>query len=290
MLFARKHLQPAEAHAEKGAVHLVWAELRKMSLDHFGEFFIGLPNPEYPALSRVLPSMASAEVQRNWTGNDGPALLRQTIDFTRSVEQNFWNLMGRRLAGERILDFGCGYGRIARLMYYFADPADMYCVDPWEESIRLCRESRMPGNFFVSDYLPQSLPVPEQQFGLIYAFSVFTHLSERATRTALDTLRRYVAPNGMLVITIRPEEYWRSAKVDPFSNVTADELLAKHRERGFAFAPHRRAPIDGDITYGDTSFTMEWLSMEFPAWRVAAVDRSPGDPFQVLLFLTPRSG
>src|SRR4029077_744564 len=43
---------------------------------------------------------------------------------------------------------------------------------------------------------------------LIYAFSVFTHLSERAAIMALTTLRRYVARGGLFVITIRPKEYW----------------------------------------------------------------------------------
>jgi SAM-dependent methyltransferase len=287
--YTRKDLLRAETHAREGAMDLVWSELRHLCLDDFGEFFLSLPNPEYPELSRALPAMASAEVQRNWTGNDGYALLRQTLNFVRSVRYSLSLLTGQRLEGAKIMDFGCGYGRIARLMYYFTNPTNLFCVDPWDESIRLCRESRMLGNFFVSDYLPVSLPFSENRFDLIYCFSVFTHLSSRATRAALNTLRRYISPGGLLVITIRPEEYWLSAKIDCSANRTADDVLAEHRKTGFAFVPHRRLPIDGDITYGDTSLTFDWLSREFPTWQIVGHDRSLDDPFQILVFLTPKS-
>lgn len=284
----RQYLQPAEAHAANGTPALAWTELTKMCLDDFGEFFLNLPHPDYPALSQMLPAMASAEVQRNWTGNDGYTLLKQTLNFVRSVRYNFSLLCSRPLEGAKILDFGCGYGRIARIMYYFTPPANITCVDPWDESIRLCRESRMLGNFHVSDYLPTALPVQETSFDLIYCFSVFSHLSSRATRAALDTLRKYINPKGLLVITLRPEEYWMVTKVDASSGLTAADLLEQHRTTGFAFAPHRRAPIDGDITYGDTSFTIDWLKREYPSWQVAGYDRSLDDPYQILVFLTPR--
>ena len=278
-------LRVAESLAHNGDTEGMWSHLRQVSLEEFGEFFIGLPNPQYPSLSRALPAMASVEVQRNWTGNSGQLLLVQTLSFVRSVQRHFPQFTGRPLEGAKILDFGCGYGRISRLMYHFTPPANLYGVDPMEESIRLCRESRMPGNFFVSDYLPESLPFSENRFDLIFSFSVFTHLSLRATRTALGTLRRYIAPDGLLVITIRPEEYWRSTTLDPSAQRTADAVLADHRRDGFAFVPHRRGTVDGDVTYGDTSLSLAWLAREFPAWRIVGQDHNPADPLQILVFL-----
>jgi SAM-dependent methyltransferase len=262
-----------------------FAGLRRLGIDDFGEFLLSMPNLTFPKLSRLLPAMASDEVQRNWTGNCGIDLLKQTTSFVRAVSYSFARLSGRSLDQASVLDFGCGYGRIARLFYYFTDE-DRFCgVDPWDRSIELCRESGLVKNFHVSDYLPDTLPVSDRRFDLIYAFSVFTHLSELATTKALNTLRKYIAEDGMLTITIRPVEYWQQDTHALESQKAA--LSARHRATGFAFLPHQRAPVDGDVTYGDTSLTLDWLEKNFPRWAVRGTDRSLYDPYQRYVYLTP---
>src|SRR5207302_6424763 len=141
--------------------------------------------------------------------------------------------------------------RIARLMYRFTRENRVFGVDPWDKAIAICNETGLRMNYFVSDYLPQSLPVGPVKFDLIYAFSVFTHLSERATVCSMKTLRDYISDGGVLVITIRPVEYWQH---DPHTSVAQKaDLRKRHASTGFAFQPHMREPVDGDITYGDTS-------------------------------------
>lgn len=262
-----------------------FAGLRRLGLEDFGYALLTMPNPAYPKLSRLLPAMAADDVQRNWTGNAGEPLLRQSAAFVRALSYNFARHTGRTLEGARVLDFGCGYGRLARLLYYFVDEPDLYGVDPWDLSIQLCHEAGLGDRFRVSEYLPTSLPVDDVRFDLLYAFSVFTHLSRRATLTSLATLRRHVADTGLLTITIRPVEYWAH---DP--HTTPDQrraYMAQHRREGFAFNPHIRAAIDGDVTYGDTSLTLDWLAHEAPEWRVVGTDRSLEDPFQRYVFLAP---
>ncbi len=263
----------------------VLRSLRALGLDDFGQLMFSLPDAAYPALSRVLPAMASAEVQRNWTGASGTHLLLQTLDFVRSVCYNFSRFTGESLEDKAVLDFGCGYGRIARLFYYFVDPSMFYGVDPWDESIRLCAESGLTENFHVSDYLPTDLPTGSRSFDLIYAFSVFTHLSERATRTSIRTLLRKLSANGMLTITIRPVEYWHQDQHAGQSEGTTENLIRQHRQQGFAFLPHLRPAVDGDVTYGDTSMSLAWLAANFPEARILGVDRSLKDPYQIYVFL-----
>jgi SAM-dependent methyltransferase len=259
---------------------------RCLGLGDFGELMFSMPNPEFPSLSRVLPRMASPDIQAQWTGASGTYLLQQTLSFVRSAACNFNRLTGRNLDGARILDYGCGYGRIARLMYYFTDPERLVGVDPWDRSIEICRDCGLGENFRQSDYLPHDLPVGRKPFDLIYAFSVFTHLSPRATRLAFDACRRYIHRKGVLLITIRPVEYWLlDASVHNLSDTTA--LQAAHRRDGYAFSPHPRAAVDGDVTYGDTSMTTEWITANFRRWRVVGVDRSPDDSYQVYVFLRP---
>jgi SAM-dependent methyltransferase len=249
---------------------------------------IRLPHPEYPALSRLLPAMASEETQMHWTGAHGLSLLSQSLSFVRIVSNMYGLLTGRSLEDGRILDFGCGYGRIIRLMYHFTEPHNIHGVDPYQPSIDLCRECGLPGNFHLSDYLPASLPFSVGDFDLIYAFSVYTHLSMRATRQTLSVLRRYISDRGLLVITIRPKEIWSVLAGNDGSPETVAERQRKHRTEGFVFDPQQPGhEVDGDIVYGDTSISLEWLEHEIPGWKIRAHVLSPDDPMQSVVFLSP---
>jgi hypothetical protein len=140
------------------------------------------------------------------------------------------------------------------------------------------------------DYLPTAIPVSNTIFDLIYSFSVFTHLSEGTATLALTTLRRYVARGGLFMITIRPKEYWD--QVDPALDagkpIDRDKLVARHERSGFAFVPHDREAIDGEVTYGDTSLSFEWIEQHAEGWNMVGHDRSLIDPLQLLVYLVPK--
>jgi SAM-dependent methyltransferase len=279
-------LERMEADAGMDSRDKALAALRsRLGLDDFGEFLISLPHPDYPRLSALLPSMASEEIQRRWTGNSGLDLLRQSCNFVRSVAYNHVRHTGRLLDGARILDFGCGYGRIARLMYYFTGEAELFGVDPWDRSIALCRDHGLGETFMQSDDLPRSLPTDDRKFDLIYAFSVFTHLSMRTAKLCMATLRDRLRDDGLLVVTIRPMEYWHA---DPRTRQdgSLEEKLATHRREGFVFRPEPgRAPVEGEVTFGDTSMSLDWLAANFPGVRIVGVDRCIEDGLQIYVFL-----
>lgn len=263
-------------------------QLRRFSLGDFGLILLSMPNPDYPQLSRLLPRMASEKIQRNWTGSCGVELLTQTTEFVRAVADNYCRLIGESLEGKEILGFGCGYGRIARLMYFFTNPENIYGVDPWDESISICRaDGFSEDHFLVSEYLPTELPTGEKCFDLIYAFLVFTHLSEKSAILSLRTLIRHVKPGGLLVITIRPVEYW-SHDQHAVSQNKVNEQVERHKSNGFSFLPHNRPPINGDITYDDTSMSLSWLENAAPEAKILGMDRSLRDVFQRYIFLKRR--
>jgi hypothetical protein len=64
-------------------------------------------------------------------------------------------------------------------------------------------------------------------------------------------------------------------------------MKADHAARGFAFTPHERAPIDGEVTYGDTSMSIEYIRRSWPGWEVRQHLINPVDPCQVTVFLRP---
>ncbi len=259
--------------------------LRAIPLDSFAELVMRMPDSRWPGLSSRLPSMAAEEVQQSWTGATGATLTRQSVGFVRMLSCSAFRLTGRGLAAGNMLDFGCGWGRLLRLLPWFAPAEAIHGCDPWDASIELCRRHGIWGRLALSDYLPESLPFGDTRFDVIFAFSVFTHTSARALKTALAALRRRISPAGLLVVTIRPLEYWRMAAgldagIDPAAMEEA------HRRDGFAFTPHHRPPIDGDITYGDASMTLAYLAGH-DGWQVAGYDHLIDDVLQVPVFLRP---
>ncbi len=260
--------------------------LRSVGLTDFGCALAVLPHPDFPNLSRLLPRMAKDQIQRSFTGSSGKHLLTQSIDFVRVAAHGFATHSPVKIENAKMLDFGCGYGRLARLMYYFVNEENFYGVDPWSEVIDICHADGLETNFSVSDYLPESLPVGDNKFDLIYAFSVFTHLSPRATLTSLKTMARYLSDDGLILITIRPKEFWKNARAKrDFGEDAVEKHLHNHLQEGIAFAPHNRVPIDGDITYGDTSMTLDWLKEHAPFLEVVSTDISLSDQLQRYVFL-----
>ncbi|HEY4357713.1 MAG TPA: class I SAM-dependent methyltransferase [Acidobacteriaceae bacterium] len=263
----------------------VFSQLRSVGLGNFGLSLLSLPNPDFPKISALLPRMASEEIQINWTGCAGTELYKQTLGFVRSISENYAAITRRSLKDAQILDYGCGYGRITRLMYYFTSEENIYGVDPWDRSVGICHADGLTKNILLSDRLPSTLPVPDSPFDLIFAFSVFTHLSENGTLTCLNTIAKYIKPDGLVVITIRPVEYW---DIDRYANELSlvEQQKSIHRRDGFSFLPHHdSAVVDGEKTYGDTSLTLDWLQRSLTSLKIVGMDASPSDPYQIYVFL-----
>jgi hypothetical protein len=274
----------AERAAEARDLPAALAILRELGLDDFG-LLITDPSA-FPKLARLLPSMALASVQDQWTGSNGLTLLAQSLAFMRTLEALCARYRGAPLTGRRILDYGCGWGRLLRLALYYSDPDRLHGVDPWDRSIALCREHNVPGEIRQSEYLPERLPISTPA-EVAFAFSVFTHLSERAARTALQALRGAACDDALLVITIRPREYWRHHQ--SFHARSREHLLADHAARGFAYQHHGNIIADGEAVYGDMSMTHAFATrlLADEGWRVLGFERNIGDPFQTLVAATP---
>ena len=276
-----KELDKIESEMEVFQLADVPRLFRRIPLYIFGKLLLGIPS-QYPRMKSFFPTMASDESQDQWAGTHGEALLAHTLAFVTTMVAGYASITGRKIENARILDFGCGWGRVTRLLYKFTSIENIYAVDPWDESIKECKKHGVKGNLALSDYVPNSLPFAEK-FDLIFAMSVFTHLSEKTARIVLSTLRNYICEEGLLAITIRPKEYWNIHN----GGALAPTMLKMHNETGFAFTPHSRPPVDGDITYGDTSISLAYFDSHYPEWVVESVEYNVVDPYQIILFLRP---
>jgi hypothetical protein len=256
----------------------------EIPLDVFGYLHL-LDEEVYPNLTKFLPTMAPKEVQLAWTGVGDRTLLLQSLSFVKAVV-SFHEKMGTSdLQKARLLDFGCGWGRLLRLFFKYIPESNLFGVDPMDQSLKQCAIHRVRGNLAQSDYLCRSLPFNDTKFDLVIAFSVFTHLSKRAMNEALCTIRSRVTDNAIFAVTVRPANYWKVSKQYDNKDINVEEYIKKHNTEGFVFYPHNCSPIDGDITFGDSSMSLNYIKENWHGWEVVATDVSLLDSSQIIVFL-----
>jgi SAM-dependent methyltransferase len=123
---------------------------------------------------------------------------------------------GLLLPGQRILDFGCGIGKLA--IPLTEQSVEYAGVDVRSDCIAFCRRTFAPWPQFSfqalrvrnavyarwSPFSPKRLvlPYPDASFDAAVAVSVFTHLeTEAVCRRALQEIRRVLRPAGVFFST-----------------------------------------------------------------------------------------
>lgn len=253
-------------------------------LELFGELSLQQQG-EFSHIRQFFPQMANKEIQIGWTGTHGHTLLQQSIAFIRTVVNYYIsNSMSHDLSDLNLLDFGCGWGRLIRLFYKYIPETQIYGVDAWEQSLQTSRDYNVRANFAKIDDICTSIPFKEK-FDLVISFSVFTHLSKKACDAALNSIRKSVKDDGILVLTIRPFEFWNVfTNDDAFSK---DKIIQNHIHNGFSFVPHNRELVNGEVTFGDTSISLEYVISNWTSWKLIDSQTNVEDSYQKILFLKP---
>jgi len=111
------------------------------------------------------------------------------------------------LKDKRVLDWGCGPGRIIRhLTEVIGNGCEYYGTDYNKKSIDWCSKN-IPGIKFNNNSLKASLPYPDNFFDVIYGISIFTHLSEQLHHDWYRELFRILKPNGIIFLTTQGNNF-----------------------------------------------------------------------------------
>ncbi len=237
---------------------------------------------EWPKLSAWLPALPSEGDQRLWAGNSGLYLMHQASLFLDDVFAAY----GRSPLDAKVLDYGCGWGRMIRLLYNRVKLSNIHGVDPWGPSFDRMAAANVHATLGEVDYIPEKLPF-DKKFDVIYAFSVFTHISARSQNAVLKVLRRHIADDGLLAVTIRQANYWPNTAWP--DEARRKELLEQHLKEGFVFAPHEVTEGSHQTSdYGDTSQTAEYIEREWTEWKLERLGWRMADEYQAVAFLRPK--
>jgi ubiquinone/menaquinone biosynthesis C-methylase UbiE len=101
----------------------------------------------------------------------------------------------------RILEFGCGHGRMIRCLEELARNGEVWGSDIEASRIVWSKQNLSPAFHFITTTTVPHLPFEDHYFGLIYAGSVFSHIDDLAD-TWFAELRRVLRPGGTLFVTV----------------------------------------------------------------------------------------
>jgi ubiquinone/menaquinone biosynthesis C-methylase UbiE len=170
--------------------------------------------------------------------------------------------------GKRILDFGCGAGRMLRCFQDVAKTSEIRGVDLSAKHIQWCQQHMSPPFRFATITTFPYLPFEDRYFDLIYAGSVFTHIADLIDSWLLE-LKRTLRPGGRLYLTVHDEHTLKSLThpkwADFFLNAQLNEYdrISHFRSLDYAmFSFSGRAPHRAQVFY-DNEYLRGRLEQEF---------------------------
>ena len=203
------------------------------------------------------------------------------VDTGDEFMRHFIELGGLR-PQERVLDIGCGVGRMARpLSRYLVRPGSYAGFDVNRAAIGWCRRryrGRPHFHFHVADvhsrrFNPQGslraseyrFPYADASFDFAIAVSVFTHLLEGEARHYIEEIARVLRPEGRLLATF-------------FLLTDASRAMIAEGVAGLPFleAHERVAVLSDAVPEEAVAYGHDWLAETLGANGLELVSTHPG--------------
>jgi ubiquinone/menaquinone biosynthesis C-methylase UbiE len=119
-------------------------------------------------------------------------------DTRKYVQESEKELVQYTKDGNKILDLGCGNGKLYHLFEKMQ--VDYTGFDLSEELLKIARK-QWPGKTFISGDMSEKLPFEDETFDIIYCIASFHHLPDREKRlNALKEMKRVLKSRGFLVM------------------------------------------------------------------------------------------
>jgi SAM-dependent methyltransferase len=161
----------------------------------------------------------------------------------------------------RILDFGCGFGRCARHFRAFFPNAELYFCELNKTAAEFCSKT-FSGEVVSLEKLPKDIDV-------IWLGSVFTHIDIIKTKLLFDILVASLANLGVFVATTNGRRAIQMNSKNPYisANRWAD-ILAGYNATGAGYASYGRDDLgDYGVSLTDAARMIE-LGMNCPELRL----------------------
>lgn len=222
---------------------------------------------------------------------EGDTMLDGTVERYLGVSANALRaiLAGLETVGapepKRVLDFGCGYGRVLRSIRAAFPSAELVACDMDQAALASCA-SAFGARAVVGTPDPDRI---EQvtEVDLIWCGSVLTHIDASAWDTLLRYFSRALNPGGVAVVTTHGRRMaWRAEHDKHHYGLhprQVDRVLATYQSTGFGYADY-----EGHDGYGISISSPGWAvqrALGVPGFRIAGYDEAAWDHHQDVMVL-----
>lgn len=218
----------------------------------------------------TLPAFPTANVQSRTTRVADQGMLREAFKLYSIIKAECERLNRPIGPQSRILDFGCGWGRIARFFLKEVPAEQLFGVDVVDILVKACQDTIASSQFQVIEQRG-NLPFNDGSFDVVFANSVFSHLDEDLHLRWIAEIERVLAPGGVAAITVIAAEAfnrWLAAgneQTKRFLDKIGDEASVRRRVEANEFVwcdTSRVGVLEG---YGITVTPIPWLREHWPA-------------------------
>lgn len=140
---------------------------------------------------------------------------------------------------QNVLDFGCGCGRVLRRLDGM--PWKMFGTDYNPKLTQFCTAAYPFAQIGTNQLMPPT-QYENEQFDLVYQFSVFTHLMPENQKLWLDEFRRIIRPGKYLIFSTQGEFFMKNRR-----DYITDEMIQKLEENGILTV---HSDVEGSNTAG----------------------------------------
>ncbi|CAI9121128.1 class I SAM-dependent methyltransferase [Brytella acorum] len=153
-----------------------------------------------------MPRFPPDDLQREIHGHSGEVSLHEAHVFYREIKA-YCSYVGRPVMPEtRVLDFGCGWGRVTRLFMKDVRPDNLFGVDSTSRFLIEARRCNPALNFLSCQLVPPLL-MGDGTFDLITSWSVFSHLDEFLAGHWIREFHRLLRPGGIAILTTQSRRF-----------------------------------------------------------------------------------
>lgn len=227
------------------------------------------------------PSVPDPDIQREYVGSTLAENTREPYQYYKAIKDTFVSRFSNIDKTTKLLDVGCGWGRIIRFFMKDIGPGNLYGCDVSKKIIDICKTSfHGELDFQLIKPLPVT-PYENEFFDIIEGYSVFSHLSSFAVLHWMNEYFRILKPGGMLAMTV-----WKESRFDYIQKLQREAAKSPESERylyllqsslsenciferdvykksGFVFIPYSS---DLESTYGEafvspTTLVSQWQTM-----------------------------
>lgn len=131
----------------------------------------------------------------------------------------------------KILDFGCGSSRTLRHFFELDSAWEYFGTDLDQEAVEWNQTNFHGQANWCANQVTPPTQFRDNNFDVIYAISIFTHLDEQLQRVWLQEFKRILKDDGTLIITVHGKAVWKDKK-DWRQKVQSNGMYFMHTHKG----------------------------------------------------------